>query len=1023
MTDASGAPVDPAAAENMSRGWLAEHHLASRLPAGIRSVDSYPHFHVVQLQPEGFIVTASDDRVEPVIAFSAHGRFDADPESPLWILLNRDLPSRSARAAHVAPPKSGRPGTKKLRQGFGDPDAEWFAAETNQARWKQLETRGTRHARNAALAAGIAPLAAGSDTDTLPPGNPPPAPVTILDFQLVDGHARLTHDAPGSVTIYASHDNGVTWQVQDSGVVWSTWVSKQPTLETACYYRVEPDQLVDEVTVGLMRNPPPGGPMPDEMAASDAEASAAPSASYTSVGSVSDVRVAPLVQSHWDQSSAQGNYCYNYYTPGHYYSGCVATALAQLMRYWQYPSSGIGRVTKTVYVNGSPQSATTVGGDGAGGAYNWSAMPLSPASTGYNATQWQMIGALCYDAGIGVNMMYSPSGSGAYMYLCASALKSVFQFASACYINYPQSLLQPINSSLAAGCPVLLGISASGTSGHAIVCDGFGYDSGVLYHHLNLGWSGYYDCWYTLPGIGTPYNFNSIDTVIFNVFPSGTGELISGRVVTPLGVPVPGATITASRSGSSYSATTDSKGYYGLKVPSSQSYSVTASKAGMATGTRTGVAVGASAANVCGNLTGIDFTLSSTFSFSATALASNICLRWTAPTNSGMPTNTVYIRWRTDRYPLTSSDGTEVYSGPAQTFTHAVDNTGSVTNYYTIWGDNGSAYASLGSSVNASGCADRGKVRLLFVGQGGEVSAWNLSAAGKVKSSGYVSANRLGPSGYWTAAGFADIDRDGVSDILWTGGGGEVSFWLLNADGTARTNGRVTQTLLGPAGYWTAAGFADIDRDGTADILWSGAGGEVSFWLLNPDGSLKSKGRVTTSLLSPAGYWTARGFRDIDGDGTADILWTGAGGETSLWFLNTDGSIKSKGRVTQNLLLPAGYWTASGLADIDGDGTPDIIWLGAGGEVSRWFLNANGTVRATGRVTPTNLAAGYWSLKSFSDVDGDGTADMVWLGSGGELSCWLLKPDGTIKSSGRVVPTALSPAGYWNIPLAGRTGR
>ncbi|GAG46507.1 unnamed protein product, partial [marine sediment metagenome] len=60
------------------------------------------------------------------------------------------------------------------------------------------------------------------------------------------------------------------------------------------------------------------------------------------LGSVSDERVSPLVRTRWSQSSVSGQYCYNYYTPNHYVCGCVATAMAQLMRFYQYPTGSVG---------------------------------------------------------------------------------------------------------------------------------------------------------------------------------------------------------------------------------------------------------------------------------------------------------------------------------------------------------------------------------------------------------------------------------------------------------------------------------------------------------------------------------------------------------------------------------------------------------------------------------------------------------------------------------------------------------
>ncbi len=100
----------------------------------------------------------------------------------------------------------------------------------------------------------------------------------------------------------------------------------------------------------------------------------------TAASEVSDVRVAPFIQTDWDQLTANnGLACYNYYTPpyasgnaNNYYCGCVATATAQLIRYFQYPTTGVGTASFSITVNGAPGTRSLLGGDGAGGAYVWS---------------------------------------------------------------------------------------------------------------------------------------------------------------------------------------------------------------------------------------------------------------------------------------------------------------------------------------------------------------------------------------------------------------------------------------------------------------------------------------------------------------------------------------------------------------------------------------------------------------------------------------------------------------------------
>jgi len=312
---------------------------------------------------------------------------------------------------------------------------------------------------------------------------------------------------------------------------------------------------------------------------------------------------------------------------------------------------------------------------------------------------------------------------------------------------------------------------------------------------------------------------------------------------------------------------------------------------------------------------------------------------------------------------------------------------------------------------------------MLWTGQNGEVQNWNLRLTGSKKSGGAVYAGLMSPANYWTARGFNDIDQDGVADILWLGAGGEVACWLLNADGTLKASRYVVTGKMSPASYWSVAGFADIDRDGTADLLWLGAGGEVAYWLLNPDGTRKASGYVFSGQMSPPSYWQARGFADINRDGTADILWLGAGGEVAYWLLNPDGTRKSTGYVFSGRMSPANYWSVAGFADIDRDGTADILWTGAGGEVAYWLLNADGTRKSSGYVTSSRLSPPtYWTVCGFRDLDGDGTADILWYGSGGETRYWLLDFNGAYRLGGQICAGSASPS-YWSIRGVGSSGR
>lgn len=253
------------------------------------------------------------------------------------------------------------------------------------------------------------------------------------------------------------------------------------------------------------------------------------------VFSLSEVRVDPFVPAQWGQTNAAGGWCYNYYTPNHYPSGCVATSMALLMHYHRWPAVGIG--------------GTYLGGDGYGGPYPWDQMPEIPAA-GLTTAQREYIGRVCRDAGQSVNMSYSPGISLANLYNTDKVLISTFKYSNSIYTeNIPSSgndnLWVMINSNMDAQLPVFLAISRP-EGAHAILVDGYGYQEGYQYHHLNMGWDGLDNAWYQLPDIDTSLrDYDTLDLCMYNIYPQGTGEIISGQVTDLSGLPYEGLEVTA----------------------------------------------------------------------------------------------------------------------------------------------------------------------------------------------------------------------------------------------------------------------------------------------------------------------------------------------------------------------------------------------------------------------------------------------------------------------------------------------
>jgi hypothetical protein len=351
---------------------------------------------------------------------------------------------------------------------------------------------------------------------------------------------------------------------------------------------------------------------------------------------VSDVRVAPLIKAIWGQRSACGFDCYNYYTPNNYPCGCVATTLAQLMKHHQYPRSpndydpneADGRRRFWIEVDEVMEDEPRFlrGGDGNGGPYEWDAMPNVP-SCNTRSNQRQAIGAICYDAGIASNMHYTEEGSGTTLGEARRALLDVFKYSNAIegyrdsnfMKNIPgEDLEKMINPNLDAGNPVFFGIldEQELLEGHAILCDGYGYNVSTIYHHLNFGWDWMpteaRQMWFLLPDIsyGASYDYDVISSCVYNVFTTETGEIISGRVVDMQNEPVDEAVVTAQRpDGTIYTTVTNSDGIYGLKgLDPDTTYTITVEKTGYnfrPAEVSTGRSVNGS--TVCGNVWGVDF--------------------------------------------------------------------------------------------------------------------------------------------------------------------------------------------------------------------------------------------------------------------------------------------------------------------------------------------------------------------------------------------------------------------------------
>lgn len=208
--------------------------------------------------------------------------------------------------------------------------------------------------------------------------------------------------------------------------------------------------------------------------------------------------VAPLLGNiEWDQTSPYNNMCPKYDSVHVAATGCVATAMAQVMAYYKYPKQLKADIPGYVNRwNGIPMEIPTITQEE--GVYDWDNM-LPKYNKEANATQQQKdaVAKLMYHCGAAVRMSYGPESGAA---VSSSKLAKYFGYDADLMMDLSRSSftldkwMQIIDTELAAGRPVLYG-GQSSENGHQFICDG--KDENGLYH-INWGWSGNQNAYFDL---------------------------------------------------------------------------------------------------------------------------------------------------------------------------------------------------------------------------------------------------------------------------------------------------------------------------------------------------------------------------------------------------------------------------------------------------------------------------------------------------------------------------------------------
>ncbi len=233
--------------------------------------------------------------------------------------------------------------------------------------------------------------------------------------------------------------------------------------------------------------------------------------------------VNPLCTTKWDQTCWYNELCpIDSVGPcGHAATGCVATAIAQVMKFWNYPIRGQGThsyISQWHGVQSADFGATT---------YDWASMPDSLTSSNL------AVATLMYHCGVSVDMNYYDHASGSNLYHTLTSLPNYFKYSNNIEFvdrsNYSDSAwIELMKSELSAGRPILYQGSDEviPMSGHAWVCDGYDSNNFLHFNWGEGGDEGYYQ-------IGN-FMFNIHNEAVLKVMPIASCDIALRNFISPV---------------------------------------------------------------------------------------------------------------------------------------------------------------------------------------------------------------------------------------------------------------------------------------------------------------------------------------------------------------------------------------------------------------------------------------------------------------------------------------------------------
>jgi len=252
-------------------------------------------------------------------------------------------------------------------------------------------------------------------------------------------------------------------------------------------------------------------------------------------------------------------------------------------------------------------------------------------------------------------------------------------------------------------------------------------------------------------------------------------------------------------------------------------------------------------------------------------------------------------------------------------------------------------------------------------------------------------------------------------DILWRDHAGDDVLWLMN-NNTPSIGGIATLPHVTPDWHVKAAADFEPGGPGNADILWQNDNGALALWQMNGTTILN-----IDALPNPGPTWHVVGDNDFDGDTADDILFQNDNGSLAMWTgINAaTGTVGGMFAGTQN---PGPTWHVVGTGDTNGDQIAGILWQNDNGALALWEHPTFGIISRTEFIGPFTFDTAVAlppvdpseHVKGMADLNADGSADIVFQNDNGGVGVWQMGgPAGTTILARNFVN--INPGPSWHI--------